>query len=73
MIREVCTLLAALSEIVGNQAFSPHVLEPTSYEFQSVECTCARVLATTKREIVREVTVLSDSSGTPTWRIKHEK
>ncbi len=70
-LRWVGSTLSGTSEIVGNDAYTLYVLEPTGYVYQGVECTGAKVVASTRRGMVREVTVLSKSSGTVTWRVKY--
>jgi alpha-galactosidase len=67
----VGSTLSGISEIVGNDAYTLYVLESPEYSYQSVECTGAKVVASTKRGMVREVTVLSDSSAVVSWRIKY--
>jgi hypothetical protein len=64
-------VLAGTSEIVGNDAYTLYVLEPTGYNYQGVECTGATVVSSTRRGMMREVTVLSESSATVKWRMKY--
>ncbi|MCX6141728.1 MAG: alpha-galactosidase [Ignavibacteriales bacterium] len=67
----VGSTLSGTSEIVGNDAYTLYVLEPADYVYHGVQCTGAKVVTSTRHGMVREVTVLSDSSTKVTWRIEY--
>jgi len=63
--------LSGTSKIVGNDAYTLYVLEPAGYKYQGFECTGANVVATMRQGLIREVTILSETSVSVSWRIKY--
>jgi hypothetical protein len=63
--------LAGTSEIVGNDAYTLYVLETVGFTYQGFECTGAKVISNARRDLVREITLLSESSATVTWRVQY--
>jgi alpha-galactosidase len=63
--------LAGSSEIVGNDEYTLYVLEPEGFNFQGVECSGAKVVTVARKGPIRQITLLSESSATVTWRVKY--
>jgi alpha-galactosidase len=57
------------SEIVGKDAYTLYVFEPAGSEYKGIECNGARVTSTVRRGVIREITLLADTSAVVTWKL----
>jgi hypothetical protein len=63
--------LQGTSEIVGKDAYTLYVFEPTGFEYKGADCSGARVTAITKRGVIREITLIADANSTVTWKLQY--